>query len=640
MAKTPIKRSELLANGGYAVVNTRAANTGFVPLVFKAGFPADLDTRLREEEAANGYPQAYIDASKYQRNRRWDVWVSDNGVSIGDLGPQHYLPAVDQEIERWATDPAFVAQSIGQMRLPLLGELPSIKWSGQYDSGGAKPGQSIFDLAQYDATIARRVGTVLLGYVPSPSQIKQARVYARVAGDPSPWPVQTGAPGSDMMLATMPATDDSTITFVLFQNWAEIAFVFTFGDLPKPPLVRYMAFNFDIYNWQGAQVIYNATWQCAKTPVSDRLTGKNLIAMRAPLYTMLESHGSYSETLPPESYSFGSDPYDPKVGFRVPYRSTFYGSWMSDNAKPVRMVFMDEVTTDDLTDYGSLRHGRMFVYGMNPLFQGAHLQGPTTVNSAVGEIRVEQRKIGYTWRGRDLIPIMMDATEEQKVQLRKMTALSVINLTGVWTTPLDPVKQLNLYRQAEEAEFDLMSETFAEATTNNPAVTFKQANDRASLKQTNIVHRIATINEHPVISFVKISGVPGAYIATAYRYDGTVVLDVDVNDMALALKRGATVSFSLGEGGDSESAMLVVFGFAQADLAAETSALSPTSTIGGELDEAMMFRGQLPSLDTDVPLNARAAFSLLQFTPSRSSINEVVFGGMAMSEYLRKRLTA
>lgn len=636
MAKVQISRQELLASGGYAVVNGRNPNTGFTPILSANPWPASLLSDLAAEETEHGYPESYKLKSAQLRNRQTYCWLTDKGMSIGNPHAYLGLNRFEANLRKWLADWVYRQNSVRMMRLPTLGEMPSIDWSTS--SPKAFPGQEILDIKTTHWDLVRRVSKVLLGYEATPSQVEFARFCANSSNDH--WDGATGNSGTHARLMT---GAPGTFTFWVAQLWNEFTFIFRFKNLPVTPTVLGFGLEFNIFNWNGGQQVYSDKTACSRTRIEDRLTFAWYMQVRRIMWDYVDQSSQIGADAPTSSLGCLRDAA--VTAWNVDYGwmwEHYRGTGQSAYGGRVQ-IYQDETAPGSTwLNFGALKVGRFYVCGVQPFFDGVHVQGDVVVDETTKLISIDQRRWAMSWQGKDMHILVPDLTPEKRAKLADLHIMSCFNLEGSWTTPKDPLYNLDCWADADEADMDLRVETFAEASDDNPRVTFGQANDRSSLKQTRIIHQLIKLLPSEHIAKVVILGSleTGSY-ARSYKSDGTLSTTQDTGAMLYALRRGCVLEWN-HTFPTNEQAFYSVFDFNYADLTSQTLMSHRVDKAEeSEFDETAMFVDRLPTLSPDeAGLHERSVFSMVNFSPSRKNLTDIAASGMVMMEHLRRRFTA
>lgn len=619
-----ISKAEISRSSGHVVVNTRSANTGFTPILGSLPFPASLLDDLAAEDLSLGYPEAYRTKSVALRNTLFDCFYSPSGFSIGTLHALHGIPLIDVELDRWLSDTAFVREKVSSMGIPNLGAFATgINWGN-----GAFIAPGTFDLKTLHPGLVDRVSQALFGEVLPSSRCVFARLDGNVEGAAANWN-GTATNANDGTFVKPMRGPAGTVTVAFVQTWARVTYWFRFDGFAVEPQTRLLVFGFNIYNKGGDQLIYNNVPATKARTVVGTLNNCWGVYIRRSIRDYLGRNGTVGPTLT------GSMGY---VRHEIPENTDFgylEANW-GDKGGCVQIVG-DETDTDGLfRDYGGLKHGKFYVVGMQPFFRGVHAQGPTTYDAVTREIRVSQEKWAFDWRGAELALLKDDLTPTESANLQKLRVLSCFNLTGTWTAPNEPLRNLDMWDDAQEAEIDLEAEIYAEATADNPQITFGQANRRASLAQTKVVHRIDAGGSREYIARVVITGnLVGNVVATSYGVDGLATVEQDRDLMLHAIKAGAELVFSQTSV-TNDDAFYTLFDTTLSSL--QDALASSRSGATSELDETVLFRRHLPSLGSEVDLKERSAFAIVNFSPSRKNLTDVAASGMVMMEHIRRRL--
>lgn len=628
-----ISRSELTTSNGWAVLNSRNPNTGYTPLLSATPWPASLLYDLAQEEETLGYSASYKTKSAELRNKKTQVWVSQRGLSVGRPHAFHGITKFESNLDKWCADQVYVKEQISEMGLPTLGMLPNIDWTTTLY---AKPGQMMLNLMTFDRELVARVSKTLLGFEATDAQIEYARFWMD-QNSSTAWSGVT--PGAQTAVADSLVGTPGTFTFSLMSVWGGGTFVFRFKNLPVEPQVLAFSQEFNIINWNGGQDIYNDVLKCKTMPVHHRLNSAWIMHVRRPMWSYLDTYQAIGVDAP--------------INTRGRLRHDEVSAWANNfnwsaeffTGRPpggMVKVYQDEqFALGEFASFGNIEVGLFYVCGVQPFFKGIHVMGDVVWDQPNREIKINQRRWALTWEGQDLQYIKDDLTTTQKQQLENLRIVSVFNLEGAWVAPNNPLYNLGVWQDAQEADMNLENEVFAPASDDNPQITFKQANTRASLKQVNLIHQMMKTEPREDIAKVKVMGTLGSYYAVCYDSAGALKSNVESGTMLLAIRRGASVVFDGEAASFPEQAFFGVFGCDQFNALDDLNSHKAGTGTDSELDESVLFGDVLPTLTPeDADLHTRSAFALVSFSPERKNMHNIAASAMVMISQLRNRMVA
>lgn len=607
MSILKFSRNALRGNtGGYEIKNTRSPGTGLGVMLLRSQYPADIAAALQQEEADLGYPAAYTARSNVVRSTRFPVWVTSKGMSIGKPAADIGLTPADYHVRDWMWDEKFVYARIKSMGLPSLDDLGIVTTSdgSWYSNDTTKP--HVADLAP---AIVRRVARALLGNA-------QYTV------------------GHAKMLQIINANEDTT----LLQTWMgdpvdnSLSFAVTMTGLAGVHLV----FRFENISLPTTTKVIHKVFRREQTYMSaaDKLdTRRNTwnAGLKFAGTFKLEAPALEAVKLAP-SWVTANQPYNHHV-------SVTSSSWATAE-QPIYVYALSTAQPFVLHDYAGVWFGSFYAFGMNPFLEAIHVLGPTTVDSSGLSISIAQEMLCLEWLGKDLAQLIDNPDPADVDKLKKLYVVSSYNLTGTWTLPKDPLYNLDVWQAAIDAEFDLGSEIFVpeDAAKGRPAYTFKQASDRASLKQIRAMHVLRNLTVAKDIMRVQLGGTAASgYTAVGLTVTGGVIT-ATMDELIHAIRDGAQVVTAVGFTGTLDNALISTLGLTMAQIIQPTF-LSRTDTATNEFDENGMFGDHLPNLSNG-DLKTRSAFAMIHETPSRTLLAEVSNGLSAVMYHNYRRLTA
>lgn len=607
MSILKISRDALRGNtGGYEIRNTRSPGTGLGVMLLRSQYPADVATALQQEEAGLGYPTAYTERSNVVRSTRFPVWVTSKGLSIGKPAADIGLTPADYHVRDWMWDEKFVYARIKSMGLPSLDDLGIVTTAdgSWYSNNAAKP--HVADLAP---AIVQRVARALLG------DAQYTVGYAKMLQ------ILNANEETTLLQTWMGNPIDNSLTFaVTMTGLASVHLVFRFENISLPTTTKVIHKVFRrIQTYMSAEQkldVRRNTWNAG-------LEFAGTFKLEAPALEAVKLDPSWVTT---------NQPYNHHV-------SITSSGWATAD-QSIHVYALSTAQPSVLHNYAGVWFGNFYAFGMNPFLEAIHALGPTTVDQSGLSINIAQEMLCLEWLGKDLAQLIDNPDPADVEKLKTMYVVSSYNLTGAWTLPKDPLYNLDVWQASVDAEIDLKSEIFvpADAAKGQPAYTFKQANDRASLKQIRVMHVLRNLTVAKDIMRVQLSGTAeSGYTAVGLTITGGVIV-ATMDELIYAIRDGAQVVVATGFTGSMDNALVSTLGLTMAEIIRPTF-LSRTDTATNEFDENGMFGDYLPNLSNG-DLKTRSAFAMIHETPSRTLLAEVSNGLSAVMYHNYRRLTA
>lgn len=631
--RVKISKAALTDVGGWTVNNSRNPNTAFTPILSSSLWPAALLSDLSAEDTELGYPEAYVTKSAALRNRKTRVWQSPNGMCIGKPLAFLGLTRVETNAHLWMTNLEFVRRQVMAMGLPTI---RARAFQLDFGTAGcyAKPGMMIANLSD---DIVQRMAMILLGRNVTPDQVD----FAQFCADQSNGVTWHGGAASSKAVANAQAGPLGTFTFYLYSLWGGHCFRIRFKNLGYEPLITSFGLEYSTLQWYGDQEWYNYPEKCKDRSVWSRLLPSWTSTMRRAMWDYCNSYAT-----------IGPDASNTTMGW-TRAQSTWLAStpgWTIgdywNTGQPYNgglvQIYQDEtVSVGDWQQFGSLHVGDFYVCGVQPFFSSMGCAGPTTRDQFTKTIDIDQRRFVAEWNGPSLVHLKPDLTQTQKDALSDLQCLSVFNLEGSWWTPANPLHNLGMWEDAQEADMDLNAEVFAEASDDNPVITFGQANTRASLQQVGVLHKLTKLRDvDQDIVKLQISGSVGAFTATAFTVGDVVLANATIEEKTIAARAGVPITYTVATGLEAQ-AFYSVFQFDLENVNASLASSDPANPGTSELDETVMFETKLPTLTpADATLKERSAFALVNMSPSRKNLTEISATGITMMHQLRRRFIA
>lgn len=609
MSKFQLSSSDVALANGFRVTNSKNPGTAGEFVLFRGPMPQAIRAAFHQEEVDWGYSEDYIALSDAKRAKLYPVWLSDTGIAIGGtLSSTAGLRPIDAMVGKLLVSSG-TTQHMGSGHDMLVSLSPSADWfftdfpylgfrcdpSNQLVNSGwpdlhvdmEGSGHAVFD----SASIASWA-TKLLGETVQPSQVVQAFhgwEPGFLAGTSDPLVIHNQVYRS--FLGGPVGEDYDRFTMVVHDAEGYGVYVSLTG-ISQNVLTRGLHFR--------AIHPISATLSMTRCALGD-------IRIHRALWNTLSVPETSAWGPWVEGISLGGQP----------------GRGMISLGSAGFELYGSELVAGAFTQVGPAKVGLFAVIGLPPLADCVHVIGDVDMITDPSVIAIKQTLLAFDWKGKGLEVINPSLTDIQRSRLARLDVRSVYNLTGVWTVPSDPLSKTEFERDALAAGASMKSEIYTEADPDSgtPKLTFKQASDRASLKQYSILHHFRSLVTWDLVSKVAYTGnLSLGYSGVIYDQDGGVT----AWDQALALnavRNGCTEDFTAAVG-EQEWVREAVLGMTKAEWTGlDTGAVTLDSP--EMVEDGFFSHAEIPNPDSEFPLNMRAAVGLRFFNPVRSQFNEV-----------------
>lgn len=280
----------------------------------------------------------------------------------------------------------------------------------------------------------------------------------------------------------------------------------------------------------------------------------------------------------------------------------------------------------------------VYTWGMPEFMTDVTIQGKVTSEST--GLKVEDDVRNYVWNGSSLAAIeqvnaadgRVTLTDSERAQLASLTVRSA-SLRQQLSVGSDPLAKTSIWRQAQKADYDLLSQVIIEADTtkNLPAVTFAQANKAASGQAATLWHQMYRVNDilGDQVTEVRITGTMAAGIRWTALAGGLVV-DADEQDAVIAIAAGKPVLNSSDLA--TADAINYLFGITSDDMPGINSS---QKEVNSEFEEGFLQRSRVWN-PRALAENVQNAYFLMVYARDRKQFHSLVSSALAMAKLARK----
>nr|ABF19972.1 spike protein [Pseudomonas phage phi6] len=280
----------------------------------------------------------------------------------------------------------------------------------------------------------------------------------------------------------------------------------------------------------------------------------------------------------------------------------------------------------------------VFTWGLPEFMTDVTIEGTVTADS--NGLHVVDDVRNYVWNGTALAAIeqvnaadgRVTLTDSERAQLASLTVRTA-SLRQQLSVGADPLSKTSIWRQAQKADYDLLSQQIIEADTvkNLPAVTFAQANKAAGGQSETLWHQMYRVNDiaGDQITAIQITGT----MATGIRWSATaggLVVDADEQDAVIAISSGKPVKNSSDL--PTADAVNYLFGITADDM---PGIVSSQKEMNSEFEEGFLQKARLWNPRKLVE-NVQNAYFLMVYARDRKQFHSLVASSLAMAKLARK----
>lgn len=571
---------------------------------------------IAASELAAGYSPDTVGLNATIRQTAKDLWISPHGVSLGPVPDGRLL----------ANNPRALYFAYRGGLYDYLSDFSSLKW----------PLGWLATWNSFPAMVATMTPAPIYGMRNPHMNLADIKDYAEYfLGMPLPGgtPVEVVALTTGTAISAPSSAVPRDLMWSLIDNDSLVISVLVPGNYANDTAHGSGWYAYKVPSPAGMEglrylsyaPIYSTSWITAAPSARDTYPRLHAFAGDAFWHRILSRLIPYSTWTSVAYTNVGLIPYSWGYGNT---RMTYAIAPGSDSTK---LISLPSAVAADNGGTGCSVHTAYTIGGPEWAY-ASHLVGDVVVDNAAKTIQVAAGGIGIEWQGSKIAAIAANYSEVDQTQRDAIGTLLIRSFISATqrTVPQNVLALTDIAMKAQEAGVDLTNEILIPATIDAPAVTFGEANERASGMDATLVHAVYQAGlGSQIYDRIELAGTIAVPAVTGWS-GITATYDPASEEVVSSIMSGALVSCTIaGETPATASAKL--FGVTPGEFTAGPLMV----TVGNEFNETYLFPVTCPdtALLGDM---SKAAFYLVQYARPRKALSSFIIGSLVQAKVATK----